>query len=298
MKRDFYNKLTIIIPVFNGEKFLRHALNSLISTNAKIIVSDDGSTDSTRDICNEFKNNIEYRFHENIGQIKTLNMEWALADTEYLSYLNCDDLWPNGMYTEDAIEFLDNNGEFVMVTPNEYIIDKNSKIIKKVFLGQANSYEALVKKRCNVSPGVIFRRKHLSKWDPNYRLFADVLFYAELLSHGKSKLMKNYFSSFRSHDGSYAFSERGPHIWSGLSAAVRKRFRDGILDDIHRNEAVAWNIALIAREHLLTGNFKRFLKLAVLSFKVIQKKIKPVFGITIFYIKTVLRKTFLIIYNS
>lgn len=298
MKTDFYNRLTIIVPVFNGERFLRQALNSLIKTNARIIVSDDGSTDNTRDICNEYKDNIEYKFHENIGQIRTLNMEWALADTEYLSYLNCDDLWPNEMYTSDAIEFLDSNSEFVMVTPNELIIDKNSKIIKKVNLDQANPYEAIVKKRCNVSPGVIFRRKYLSKWDSNYRLFADVLFYAQLLSNGKSKLMKNYFSSFRSHDGSYAFSERGPHIWLGLGGAIRKKFKDGIIDDIHRNEAVAWNIALIAREHLLIGNLKRFLKLLVLSFKVVQKKTKPLLDLTIFFTKTLLRKITLITYNS
>lgn len=297
MNTDFYNRLTIIVPVLNGEKFLRAALNSLIKTNARIIVSDDGSSDKTRDICYEYKDYIEYRFHENIGQIRTLNMEWALADTEYLSYLNCDDLWPDETYTKDAIEFLDNNSEFVMVTPNEFIIDKNSKIIKKVSLDQANVYEAVVKKKCNVSPGVIFRRKYLSKWDPNYRLFADVLFYAELLSHGKSKLLKNYYSSFRSHEGSYAFSVRGPHIWSGLGPAIRKRFRDGYIDDVHRNEAVAWNIALIAREHLLIGNHKRFLKLTVKSFQVIQKKTKPILNLAIFFIKTFLRKIVLFIYK-
>ena len=301
MYKDPAKRLTIVMPVYNGEMYIEEALESLITLGANIIVSDDGSIDGTKNICSKYKDFIKYRFHENMGQINTLNMEWERAETEFLSYLNCDDLWVGDgkNYILDAIKFLDDNQDYVMTTPNENIIDADSKIIKKVFLPRdVNPYDALVRKLCNVGPAVIFRKSHLIKWDPKFRLFADVMFYAELSSKGKSKLFKNYFSSFRNHKGSFAFSSKGTEKWRGISGIVKKKFLQGVLEDKYRIDAVAWNIIIFAREHMLLGNYRRSAILSYRALKILGPRYKIKYEITLFIFKSFVRRLKIIFLNN
>ena len=68
-------KVSVIIPVFNGEKYINKCLDSLVNQTLKdieIIVVDDGSTDKSIEIEEEYKNNYPnirvYRNKENLGQ--------------------------------------------------------------------------------------------------------------------------------------------------------------------------------------------------------------------------------------
>ena len=68
-------KLSIGIPVFNGERFLRQCFDSLLSqtfTNFELIISDNASDDSTSDICNEYSKkfqNFRYFKHYQSGWV-------------------------------------------------------------------------------------------------------------------------------------------------------------------------------------------------------------------------------------
>ena len=62
MKNKIQPKLSIGIPVYNGEKFIQKCLNSILNqtfTNFEIILSDNASTDSTTSICQEYANKDE-----------------------------------------------------------------------------------------------------------------------------------------------------------------------------------------------------------------------------------------------
>ena len=60
------SKISIGLPIYNGERFLRSKLNSILNqtySNFELIISDNGSTDNTESICNEFvlkDNRIKY----------------------------------------------------------------------------------------------------------------------------------------------------------------------------------------------------------------------------------------------
>jgi len=91
-------KVSIIIPVFNGENFLMQAVNSALNQthkNIEIIVINDGSTDNgkTEEIALSFGDSIRYFKKQNGGVASALNMGIELMTGEFFSWLSHDDLY-------------------------------------------------------------------------------------------------------------------------------------------------------------------------------------------------------------
>lgn len=88
--------VSTIIPVYNGEKYLRQAIESLVSQCYKpleIIVVDDGSYDGSAKIAQSFGTKVRYHYHPNSGLSVTQNKGVELAKGEFISFLDSDDLW-------------------------------------------------------------------------------------------------------------------------------------------------------------------------------------------------------------
>jgi glycosyltransferase involved in cell wall biosynthesis len=100
--------ISIISVTFNGEKYLRKALQSIVSQsykNFELIVIDGGSTDGTLRIIESFDNYIDYWQSEpDSGIYDAMNKGLALATGEWVGFKNADD-W----YCDDAFECLARN---------------------------------------------------------------------------------------------------------------------------------------------------------------------------------------------
>lgn len=89
--------LSIIMPVYNSEKFLADALNSVINQTYKdfeLIIIDDGSTDGSSDICEEYAKNdkrIKYVHQENSGGQVARNNGLDIATGKYIAFVDSDD---------------------------------------------------------------------------------------------------------------------------------------------------------------------------------------------------------------
>ena len=96
--------LSVIVPVFNGEQFIREAVENVISQDypsLEIIIIDDGSMDNTADIIKQLPYEIRYfTFGQgNNGPAAARNMGIREAMGEYIAFLDADDLWPrNNLY--------------------------------------------------------------------------------------------------------------------------------------------------------------------------------------------------------
>ena len=97
-------KISVIIPVYNTEKYLRTCLDSLLIQDYKdieYILIDDGSTDSSLEICNEYKNK-DARFvvyhKENGGPSSARNLALSIAKGEYITFVDSDDYIEPGAY--------------------------------------------------------------------------------------------------------------------------------------------------------------------------------------------------------
>lgn len=89
-------KISVIIPCYNSAKFLAATLESVYAqsfTDYEIIVVDDGSTDLTREVLEPYRNRLRYHYQENQGAAVARNVAMRLADGEYISCLDSDDIW-------------------------------------------------------------------------------------------------------------------------------------------------------------------------------------------------------------
>ena len=89
-------KISIIIPVFNTEKYLRYCLDSIkrqTLQDIEVIVIDDGSSDSSATICDEYSQDKKFKiFHnQNQGVSETRNYGIAQATGEYCMFVDSDD---------------------------------------------------------------------------------------------------------------------------------------------------------------------------------------------------------------
>ncbi len=89
--------ISIIIPVYNGEKTIRETIYSVLNQtykNLEIIIINDGSTDSTLEVISSIPNsNIKVFSYPNTGVSTSRNRGIALAKGEYISFIDADDLW-------------------------------------------------------------------------------------------------------------------------------------------------------------------------------------------------------------
>lgn len=97
--------ISIIVPVYNMEKYLTQCVSSLINQNYKdveIILVDDGSTDASPQMCDEFAkqdDRIKVIHKTNGGQGSARNMGLDIANGEYISFIDSDDWVDINMYT-------------------------------------------------------------------------------------------------------------------------------------------------------------------------------------------------------
>jgi len=88
--------VSVIIPTYNRAGFISDAIQSVLDqtyNNIEIIVVDDGSTDSTKDVLNQFMNKIHYYRTENKGPAHARNIGMKAASGKYIAFLDSDDLY-------------------------------------------------------------------------------------------------------------------------------------------------------------------------------------------------------------
>lgn len=92
-------EISIVVPIYNEEKYLRQCVESVLAqthTDWNMILVDDGSTDSSPAICDEFANadpRIRTIHRKNGGFSAARNAGMDLADGEYITFLDADDAW-------------------------------------------------------------------------------------------------------------------------------------------------------------------------------------------------------------
>ncbi len=88
--------VSCIVPVFNGERYLAEALDSILAQTwrpLEVIVVDDGSTDGTAHIAAGYGAEVSYIHQANAGPAAARNRGLDAARGEFIAFLDADDLW-------------------------------------------------------------------------------------------------------------------------------------------------------------------------------------------------------------
>jgi glycosyltransferase involved in cell wall biosynthesis len=88
--------VSCIIPVHNGARYLAQAIQSIVRqtySSLEIIIADDGSTDSTRELATAFGDRIHYLHQQHSGAPSARNLGLRGANGEFVAFLDSDDLW-------------------------------------------------------------------------------------------------------------------------------------------------------------------------------------------------------------
>ena len=129
MERQASMKVSVIIPVYNGAKYLKETIDSILQQsldNFEIIAVDDCSTDGSEDIIKGYNSTkmIYIRLEKNHGGPATARNEGIKrSHGEYIAFIDQDDLWvPKRL--EIAINLLENNPKAVLLANNVLIYDE------------------------------------------------------------------------------------------------------------------------------------------------------------------------------
>ena len=140
-------KVSVCVVTYNQEKYIAQCLQSLIDQKTdfkfEIIVSDDCSTDGTKEIIQEFANKypdvLKPIFHkENIGAFKNFIVTHDAAVGEYVCHIDGDDYWLSGKLKYQA-DFLDQNKDFVQIWSCAYKVNDNG-LVTGVFPSKLAKY--------------------------------------------------------------------------------------------------------------------------------------------------------------
>ncbi|MBW4557359.1 MAG: glycosyltransferase [Trichormus sp. ATA11-4-KO1] len=162
-------KLSIGLPVYNGDKFIQEAIDSLLAqtfADFELIISDNASTDKTEEICRAYaaqdKRIRYYRNDKNLGCSRNFNRVFELSVGKYFKWAAYDDLHAPDFLVK-CVEVLDYNPRVVLCHSQVYFIDENGNFLQNYNIKlNTNSpkpherfHELLTKHLCYQCYGVI-----------------------------------------------------------------------------------------------------------------------------------------------
>ena len=126
-------KISIVMCTYNGEKYIKQQLNSLVNQTYKIfevIVQDDCSKDNTIKIVKEFENNLPLKIYinkENIGFNKNFEEAILKSNGDFIALCDQDDVWENNKL-QILIEEI---GDSTLIYSNSLLVDSQLNSLNK-----------------------------------------------------------------------------------------------------------------------------------------------------------------------
>ncbi|MGA9379390.1 MAG: glycosyltransferase family A protein, partial [Phormidium sp.] len=124
--------ISVIIPVYNGEKTIRETIESVLNQtykNFELIVINDGSQDATLEVVSAIEDQrLKVFSYSNAGLSASRNRGIFQANSEFITFLDADDLWlPDKL--ESQFNALQNNSEAALAYSWTNYIDESGKFL-------------------------------------------------------------------------------------------------------------------------------------------------------------------------
>jgi len=123
--------VSVVIPTYNNAKYIAECIDSVLNQtykNIEIIIVDDGSTDNTEEVVAPFLNaykNIIYKKIENSKSPTARNVGIAMANGEYISAIDSDDIWPDYKLELQVAALINSPNSVVLGSIQSFTVDEN-----------------------------------------------------------------------------------------------------------------------------------------------------------------------------
>ena len=236
------SKISVIVPVYNVEKFLDICLDSLIIQTFKdfeIICVNDGSCDNSLNILEhyqKFDKRIKIINQENGGLSNARNNALKIANGKYITFVDSDD-WVSPIMLEDMVNIAEKeNSEYIFCNLNNVeqitgqmapfmIVAKNDlkDILKGDSFKEEDAPAELWKHLCPCATGKLYKREFIKDFKfPEGLIFEDVPYYTSCYMNAKkiSYCFKmHYFYRFQPNSITNAQSKRNEDVFKIFALA-------------------------------------------------------------------------------
>lgn len=254
-------KVSIIIPVYNGEKYIKRCINSVVNQtykNIEIIIIDDGSTDGTGKIIKEINDKRIIIFNiENKGVSHARNYGIDVSTGDYIMFCDADD-WIEKDLIENMIQIVKKN-EYDVIRFNYYVNKskknnyskgKNIESNKENDTNITKMIEGIIKAKISSYVWLLFIKKEFIvnnklKFNENIYVMEDKIFFLQCLYkkpkiHIENKAYYHYFSNSESVMHKKDYKRKIKNIIKANSII------NNLLNENKENELINYNIALTA----------------------------------------------------
>lgn len=202
--------ISVLLPVYNGEKFLKEAIDSVLCqsfTSFELLIIDDGSTDDSCNIVLGYHDSrIRFlRNEKNIGLINTLNKGLEIAKGNYLARIDADD-YMHPTRLEQQVHFLDANKDYVLVGSSVQLVRDGIEIegdILKYYSDHDDIVFSMSFYCPFIHPSIMLRmgivRERQLKFDLGYLHAEDYEFWTRIVRYGKVYNLDENLTYYRVH---------------------------------------------------------------------------------------------------
>jgi glycosyltransferase involved in cell wall biosynthesis len=209
-------KITVLMPVYNGAKYLSAAIISILNQNFidfEFLIINDGSTDETVNIIKSYQDKrINFINNQaNSGLVTVLNQGLLAAQGKYIARMDADDIsLPDRLKLQ--FEFMENNPEVgVCGTWVKNIYDDSKKITAKYHAKHNDIAANLLFNASFAHPTIMFRKELVVqgqlKYNENYRHSEDYELWTRLVGKTKLNNLPKFLLLYRKHQASICSEE-------------------------------------------------------------------------------------------
>lgn len=206
--------VSIILPIYNGQKYMRESIDSIIAQtylNWELLIIDDGSTDHTSEIASEYVSN-DSRIHyfknsKNLRLPRTLNRGFSLSHGEYLTWTSDDNYYyPTAL--EHMVTALESKKkEFAFASCD--VIDGEGKIVECIMVNDRASKKIV---GCNPVGACFLYTRHVyetvGEYDPALTLVEDFDYWQRICMNFSPACISEKLYAYRWHDGALTSTMR------------------------------------------------------------------------------------------
>lgn len=223
--------VSVIVPAFNAENTIEETINSILNQsnimkyNLEIIVVDDGSSDGTLLICENFGDKIVLIQQNNQGVSVARNKAANIAKHEWLAFLDSDDIWlPNKL----DLQFQEMSGYEWSITDSFYFGHNQDGTVKRSDLSTIHkepTFDSLLNENFITTSTVIIKKELFMKhggFDISLHALEDWDLWLKVLYDSKIKYIAHPLTNYRVTPGS---TSRKSRTILPLHFHLIKRFR-------------------------------------------------------------------------